>query len=183
MVKIPGKLISFFTLPGIPFHEFSHWVACKISKVEVIKVAYLTSNLEGYVIHEFPSNLWKSLFITLSPLIIGYGVAISLCLIIAPSGGFIKPFTIWLAFSIAVHSFPSGEDINSLWTHAKGYIGVFYTDLGPVEIYNKAPMMPRILLFPSVLFLRTIDGLRPLWSDFILAFLILGPLLGLKLAE
>lgn len=119
---IPGFLISIATFPGVIVHELAHAFFCKITGTQVFKVCYFRlGNPAGYVIHAQPTNVWKHILIGVGPLL--FNTLIGLLF------GFIAFFEhidtnkltvaagvfMWLAISIAIHSFPSTGDAKSIW--------------------------------------------------------------------
>lgn len=119
---IPGFIISIFTFPGVIVHELAHQFFCRILKIPVFKVCYFRiGNPCGYVIHESPQSPWASLLVGVGPLFVNTGIGF---LVAFPSilgalkfheAGWIDAFLIWLGFSIAMHSFPSGGDAANIW--------------------------------------------------------------------
>ena len=179
MIMIPGELIAFLTLPGIPLHELAHKLACNISGVKVLKVCYLDKNMRGYVIHEQPSNLWQSMSITLSPLIAGYGMTVVMGYVAMTFVELTWAYIIalWFAFSFAMHALPSDDDVNSLWAHTRGFVGVLHIGDTYYEVHRSSPLVIRIAIFPIVVIVKILNSLRVLWIDAIIAFMILGSIL------
>ena len=126
---IPGFLLTWLTFPGVIVHEFAHQLFCWMTGTRVIKVCYFRfGNPSGFVLHEAPSNFWKHLLIGFGPLVVNSVLGLVLGLIIHSypySMAFdnrVHYFLLWLAISIAMHSFPSTGDASSLWkaTWSKG---------------------------------------------------------------
>lgn len=126
---IPGVVITAVTFPGIIVHELSHQIACRICKVPVFEVKYYQSkNPAGYVVHEVPSNPWKSLFISVGPFIFNtiLGMIITLPAYSIIDGFYTMDTSIgallflmkivlyWLGISIMMHAFPSTGDAKSM---------------------------------------------------------------------
>lgn len=119
---IPGFLITWATFPGVMVHELAHKIFCHLTDTGIREVCYFRfGNPAGFVIHETPSSPWKHILIGFGPLVvntlIGLGIAL-LCSFLRESIGFIHYLYIalmWLAVSIAMHSFPSTGDAKSIW--------------------------------------------------------------------
>lgn len=115
---IPGFVIGWFTFPGVIVHEFAHKLCCNWTKTPVHQVCYFRfENPVGFVIHSLPSNVWKHILIGVGPFLInsGIGLSIGLLAIIFKKIEFLYGALIWLAVSIAMHSFPSIGDAKSIW--------------------------------------------------------------------
>ena len=120
---IPGLIISTVTFPGVMVHEFSHLLMCRLTNTKVHKVCYFRfGNPSGYVIHESPASAWRHLLIGIGPLIINTGIGVLLGMLIIQNvfnadGLFIFfwIFLLWMAISIAMHSFPSTGDAKAIF--------------------------------------------------------------------
>lgn len=119
---IPGFLISLITFPGVIIHELAHVTFCKLTGTPVLKVCYFRlGNPAGYVIHQIPSSVWRHILIGIGPFFVNtlLGLAIGIAAIpmhididnLSAGGGVL----LWLAISIAMHSFPSTGDAKSIW--------------------------------------------------------------------
>lgn len=122
MFLVPGWLVAILTFPGIIVHEVSHLVACRVLGVPVLKVCYFRfGNPAGYVIHEKPDSVYKSLMIAVGPFIFNsiVGAAIAapgaLPLLRHKANTPLGYALIWLGFSILMHSFPSTGDAKAMW--------------------------------------------------------------------
>lgn len=122
MFFIPGILITLITFPGVIVHEVAHQLFCRICRVAVFEVCYLRlENPVGYVIHEPPSSQAHHLLIGIGPFAVNsiLGMLISFPAAIPvfkfDSGTLLDYFLIWLGVSIAMHSFPSTGDAESIW--------------------------------------------------------------------
>ena len=120
---IPAFIISWLTFPGIFIHEVAHELFCVLTRTRVLEVCYFRFNIPpGFVVHEKPSSVWKNILIGVGPLIVNTGLGLVIGILAlsyrAPGIGqdFIFPILMWLAISIAMHSFPSPEDAKSIWT-------------------------------------------------------------------
>jgi hypothetical protein len=122
MVIIPGFLISIATFPGVIIHELAHAMFCKLTGTPVHKVCYFRiGNPSGYVIHGMPTSVWKHILIGIGPFFLNtlLGLACGLAAILMHINvdklTFGSGVFIWLAVSIAMHSFPSTGDAGSMW--------------------------------------------------------------------
>ncbi|MGE5417803.1 MAG: DUF3267 domain-containing protein [Acidobacteriota bacterium] len=114
---IPGSVISLFTFPGVIVHELAHLLFCKLCGLAVYEVCYFRFDTPaGYIVHENPKTSYQSLIIGLGPMSVNTLTGI---LIAFPSVyrylnldsiHILDIFLIWLAASIAMHSFPSLGD-------------------------------------------------------------------------
>ena len=119
---IPGFLIAWFTFPGVIVHEFAHKIFCDMTDTPVREVCYFRFGVpSGYVIHDYPTTPWKHILIGFGPLIINTMVGLIIALFSLPlrqmgEVGYVFYLGLmWLAVSIAMHSFPSTGDAQSLW--------------------------------------------------------------------
>ena len=119
---IPGFLITWATFPGVIVHEFGHQALCRLTGTTVLEVCYFRfGNPAGYVIHERPTSIWKHLLIGFGPLIVNSAAGFLLGLVATRRAndldhpGVLGGILIWLAVSVAMHSFPSTGDAKSLW--------------------------------------------------------------------
>jgi hypothetical protein len=120
---IPGFIIAWATFPGVIVHEFGHRLFCSLTNTPVRQVCYFRfGNPAGYVIHERPDSVWKHMLIGCGPLIVNsiVGFTLGAIVLLGLSGMegtvFITSFLLWLAVSIAMHSFPSTGDAKSIWS-------------------------------------------------------------------
>ena len=177
MFLIPGEAIALLTFPGVMLHELAHQIGCWLAGVKVYKVCYFRlSNPCGYVIHEHPKHIYQSLAIVIAPIVLGYSMAIILALIANDVGaGIVGGIILWLSFSIAMNALSSNDDINSLWGMLKGFTiieheGAYY------KIPYSSPLIYRIILFPFGGLIKLINTLRLLWSDAIISYFIIVPI-------
>ena len=119
---IPGFLISIATFPGVIVHELAHVFFCMVTKTRVYKVCYFRfGNPAGYVIHATPPNVWKHILIGIGPLFVNtllgllFGIAAALAHVNFDKLTTMSGIFLWLAVSIAMHSFPSTGDARSIW--------------------------------------------------------------------
>ena len=119
---IPGFLITWLTFPGVIVHEFAHKLFCHLTGTKVIQVCYFRfGKPAGFVIHEHPSTVWKHILVGVGPFFVNTVIG----LLIGLSALFLKHLMgkesvafivlIWLAVSIAMHSFPSTGDARNIW--------------------------------------------------------------------
>jgi hypothetical protein len=116
---IPGFIITWLTFPGVIVHEFAHKFFCSLTGTKVLQVCYFRfGNPAGYVIHENPATVWQHILIGIGPLFVntGLGLLIGMCAIpFKQSSSPVFGALMWLAVSIAMHSFPSTTDAKSIW--------------------------------------------------------------------
>ncbi len=119
---IPGFIITWLTFPGVIVHEFAHKIFCHLTGTRVIHVCYFRfGNPAGYVVHNQPSSPWKHILIGFGPLIVNTAIGLALALALLPlrqATGIMQGLYLglmWLAVSIAMHSFPSTGDAASIW--------------------------------------------------------------------
>ncbi len=119
---IPGFLITWITFPGVVVHELAHELFCRLTGTTVREVCYFQFGIpSGYVIHDIPSASWKHLVIGFGPLIVNTLTGLIIALLSLPmrdATGFVQIIYLilmWFAISIAMHSFPSTGDAQSLW--------------------------------------------------------------------
>lgn len=127
---IPGFIITILTFPGVIVHEIAHQLFCRMFRVAVLDVCYIkVGNPAGYVIHERPKNSVQQILIGIGPFlvntILGALIALPAAIPILYFGdkftgtNILDFFLIWLGVSIAMHSFPSTGDAQSLWNTVK----------------------------------------------------------------
>ncbi|MBN2099112.1 MAG: DUF3267 domain-containing protein [Dehalococcoidia bacterium] len=118
-----GQIITLLTFPGVIIHELAHVLCCLLTGTRVIKVRlFRFGNPAGYVIHEHPSSAWKTILIGVGPFFVNtvLGLVIALSAFLLRGDGHMDSATafavlIWLAVSIAMHSFPSKGDAKGIW--------------------------------------------------------------------
>lgn len=165
MFFIPGFIISFITFPGVIVHELAHQLFCRYFNVPVFKVVYFqTENPNGYVLHEVPANKWHNLIIAIGPFILNTILAIllalpaSIAVFLYQDHNPLNYLLLYLAFSIAMHAFPSTGDAQSIW-----------------EIVNndETNVLVKIVSYPIVglIYICSIGSM--FWLDAIYAFLLI----------
>ena len=139
---IPGFIITWITFPGVIVHELGHQIFCRLTGTRVLEVCYFRfGNPAGYVIHERPTSVWKHMLIGIGPFIVNSGFGFLLGLIATrhlwehESTKLVGGILIWLAVSVAMHSFPSTGDAKSIWQALWG---------------EQAPILARFLGTPLV---------------------------------
>ena len=156
---IPGFIITWFTFPGVMVHELGHLLLCRLTGTAVREVCYFRfGNPAGYVIHERPSSIWKHILIGFGPLIVNSVFGFLLGLVATrhflhqESMQIVGGILVWLAVSIAMHSFPSTGDAKSLWQALWG---------------EKSPTLARIVGTPLIgaIYLGAIGSI--FWLDLI----------------
>jgi len=121
---IPGFIITWITFPGVMVHEFAHKLFCQWTNTKVLQVCcFRFGNPAGFVVHEPPTNVWKHVFIGIGPLFVNTVLGFAIGLLTIPMkdatnevGSFFLIIVLWLAISIAMHSFPSTGDAKSIWS-------------------------------------------------------------------
>lgn len=123
---IPGIIISIITFPGVIVHEIAHQLFCRLFNLVVFDVCYFRfGNPAGYVVHESPKKPAHEIIIGIGPFIVNtiIGAIISLPAAIPVikfgAGTPLEYVLIWLGVSIAMHSFPSTGDAESIWDAVK----------------------------------------------------------------
>jgi hypothetical protein len=120
-VIIPGFIITWITFPGVVVHELAHKLFCHWTHTRVIKVCYFRfGNPAGYVIHERPSSTWKHVLIGIGPLFVntflGFAIGVMAAQLRSSGDGRAVYLTLmWIAVSVAMHSFPSTGDAKAIW--------------------------------------------------------------------
>jgi len=153
-------LIALVTFPGIILHEWAHKFFCDRTKVPVYKTCYFRlGNPAGYVIHGPVDNYGKAFLIATAPFLVNTAVAVILFFIavIIPLG-LITYLLYWLGISIAMHSFPSSEDADNLWSYSKRALR-----RNPLALFG----------FPVVGLIKLAGILRAIWFDLLYAISLL----------
>jgi hypothetical protein len=119
---IPGFIIAWLTFPGVMVHELAHKIFCQLTGTKVIEVCYFRfGNPAGYVAHEEPTSAWKHMLIGCGPLFVNTLMGLAMALLALPLKGsgeaaqYLYLVLMWLAISVAMHSFPSAGDAASIW--------------------------------------------------------------------
>lgn len=130
----PSYIIAYITFPGIIFHEFSHWLACKCVGAKVFSIVLFSDSIDfidnmregydkdtakaidvyGYVSHRKVNGYSKNFLLGFSPFIFGTFASIvifTVFLFISTNVLWIDLLLGWLGLSIAYNAFPSiGSD-------------------------------------------------------------------------
>lgn len=154
---IPGEVIALLTFPGVIIHELAHKIFCEITGVRVYEVCYFRlGNPAGYVRHEPVRGYNQAFLIHVAPFLLNSILAFVIFLFalhVIPEGYF-QCFLGWLGISIAMHSFPSNEDANNLWSYSK-------------RAWKEAPLA--LLGFPIVVLIKIANVLSIVWFDLLYA--------------
>lgn len=122
---IPGFIIAWATFPGVIVHEIAHQLFCKLYGIKVIQVCYFRfGNPAGFVMHGPARKPWHNVMTAIGPFFVnsvsGAFIGAPAVLRIGWSGGDLLDFFLaWLGISIAMHSFPSTGDAQSIWHTVK----------------------------------------------------------------
>lgn len=123
---VPGFIIAIVTFPGVIVHEFGHMLFCKLRGVAVLDYCFLRfGNPAGYVVHEIPKDFTTTFLISVGPFIANSVLCFVICLpAVLPFQFFgikdpVSYVVLWLGISIGMHAFPSPQDAQGLWQHAK----------------------------------------------------------------
>jgi hypothetical protein len=155
-----GWLIALITFPGIILHEWAHKFFCDRTRVPVYKTCYFRlGNPAGYVIHGPVDNYGKAFLIATAPFLINTTFAVIFFLIaVILFPGLASYILCWLGISIAMHSFPSSQDADNLWTDAK-------------QAWRHNPLV--LLSFPVIGLLKLAGLLSSIWFDLVYAAVLL----------
>jgi hypothetical protein len=164
----PGYLVATATFPGVIVHELGHKLFCNLTRTPVLEVCYFrVGTPSGYVMHQPPSSVWKSILIAVGPLfantIIGFliGLLAGVFLYRVRSLFFLGAILAWVAVSVAMHAFPSTGDARVIWK----------------AIWTRgAPLSPRLVGTPvaAVIYLGALGSV--FWLD-----AIYGTVIGVML--
>jgi hypothetical protein len=110
------------TFPGIVVHEAGHVAFCLLTGTRVMEVCWFQLNDPiGYVQHERPTSVYKSILISVGPFFVNTLVALGIGLLYARRQG---PFDsldlagvllLWLGVSVGMNAFPSTGDAECIW--------------------------------------------------------------------
>jgi hypothetical protein len=157
------------TFPGVIMHEYAHARACRWLGIRVIKTCYLRfGNPLGYVIHERPPYTIQHILVAVAPFFISTGTALLIstlaCCLFAGTLSVeyrdsVTIVSVWLAFSVALHAFPSSGDADSLWDDVcSSSVGLF----------------PKLMLVPVVALIRLTGLGARLWLDALFAICVVA---------
>jgi hypothetical protein len=165
MFLIPGFVVAILTFPGVIAHEVAHRFFCDLAGVPVFRVCYFqVDQTSGFVVHAPTPNLRASFLIAIGPLIVNS----VLCAMIAftpltalnldpADTSVVFPVLLWLAISIGMHAFPSGQDVENF--------------IGAVRDSGQRGLLYAVSKAFQVI-VRAANTLRFIWSDFIYAVAI-----------
>jgi len=155
-----GWLIALVTFPGIILHEWAHKFFCDRTKVPVYKTCYFRlGNPSGYVIHGSVDNYGKAFLIATAPFLINTTVAvISFLIAVIIPLGLATYIMCWLGISVAMHSFPSSQDADNLWSYSK-------------EAWRRNPLV--LFSFPFIGLMKLGGLLSTIWFDLLWAVALL----------
>jgi hypothetical protein len=163
MFLIPNWLVSLFSFPGVVIHEFSHEMFCRFFGIKVNKVVYFQfdSEIAGFVDHETPQKISQLFWISMGPIVGNTIISILLAhySFFTASTLNIKIITAWLAFTIALHAFPSNTDARNILDEAKA----IRKNGGSVFYY---------LAYPFFALIWTVNKLKFFWFDVVYAVLL-----------
>ncbi|MGE5403486.1 MAG: DUF3267 domain-containing protein [Candidatus Saccharibacteria bacterium] len=118
---IPGSIISLFTFPGVIVHEIAHQLFCRLCGLTVFEVCYFRFGTPaGYIVHEKPKTTYQSLIVGMGPMILNTLIGIFLAVPAVYRYTNLNTITVldvflmWLAASVAMHSFPSIGDTKEI---------------------------------------------------------------------
>ena len=155
-----GWLIALITFPGIILHEWAHKFFCDRTRVPVYKTCYFRlGNPAGYVIHGQVDNYGKAFLIATAPFLVNTTISVILfsIAVILPLG-LAAYILYWLGISIAMHSFPSSQDADNLWSYSK-------------KAWRSNPLV--LLGFPVVGLIKLARLLSAIWFDLVYAIALL----------
>jgi len=155
-----GWLIALITFPGIILHEWAHKFFCDRTRVPVYKTCYFRlGNPAGYVIHGQVNNYGKAFLIATAPFLVNTTISVVLFSIalILPLG-LAAYILFWLGISIAMHSFPSSQDADNLWSYSK-------------TAWRRNPLV--LFGFPVVGLIKLARLLSAPWFDLVYAIVLL----------
>jgi hypothetical protein len=163
MFIIPGQIITLLTFPSVIFHELRHKWFCRWTGVGVHEVCYFRFGSPArYVIHEKPEKFFRHFLSLWTHLLV---VRLFACLVLdflswrLLSILGLKYFLVRLGGAIAINSFPSATDANSLWKETNDHIK---SGFGAVVGY------------PFFLFIYVANILSFFWFDLIYASTLCG---------
>lgn len=147
-MMIPGYIISLFTFPGVIVHEMAHQLFCKLCGLTVFEVCYFRIDTPaGYIVHETPKSTYQRLLIGLGPMLIntitGILIAIPVMYSYTSLGslGIQDIVLLWLAASIAMHSFPSLGDAKEVQK------AIIHPEASPMTRFIGRPIVGLLYVF------------------------------------
>ncbi len=168
-----GFIFKLVTFPGVMLHEFAHKKFCDWFGVKVLKVVYFQplGSTAGYVLHEEPSTLAQTFWISVGPLLINSITTIILSFILTfldklpgarGSGGIgtLVLSLLWLAFSFGCHAFPSDQDASHVLIKSR-------------EKIKSGGSIFHYIAYPFFGFIWVANILRFFWFDAIYALILI----------
>jgi hypothetical protein len=126
MIIIPGFLIAIVTFPGVIVHEAAHMFFCKLRRVAVFDMCFFRiGDPAGYIVHEEIKDFTTAFLVCVGPLFINTLLCMVICFpafVPVRMLGVEHPLSyvlLWLGLSIGMHAFPSNQDAQNLFYHAK----------------------------------------------------------------
>ncbi len=155
-----GWLIALITFPGIILHEWAHKFFCDRTHVPVYKTCYFRlGNPAGYVIHGQVDNYGKAFLIATAPFLVNTTISlISFSIAVIIPLGLAAYILCWLGISVAMHSFPSSQDADNLWSYSK-------------TAWRRHPLV--LLSFPVIGVIKLARLLSAIWFDLLYAVALL----------
>jgi hypothetical protein len=155
-----GWLIAILTFPGIILHEWAHKFFCDRTRVPVYKTCYFRlGNPTGYVIHGQVDNYGKAFLISTAPFLVNTIIAaIFFVIAVILPLGLAAYILYWLGISIAMHSFPSSQDADNLWSNSK-------------TAWRRNPLV--LFSLPIVGLIKLARLLSAIWFDLVYAIVLL----------
>ena len=153
-------LIALATFPGIILHEWAHKFFCDRTRVPVYKTCYFRlGNPPGYVIHGPADTYGKAFLISTAPFLVNTTIAV-ICYCIALLIPHSLPAYIlyWLGISTAIHSFPSSQDADNLWSYSK-------------RAWRRNPAV--LFSFPVIGLIKLASILGTIWFNLLYAIFLL----------
>jgi len=134
---ITGLIVAIITFPGVIFRQVAIQLFCCYFQIPVFKVVYFQAwPPGGTVLHEVPDSPWIRLMLIFGPAaantVLGFliGAPAVLGLLISDNtiiSSLLDLFLIWLGTSIAVHTFPTlneAETVTNAMTAAQNPVWV-----------------------------------------------------------
>jgi hypothetical protein len=114
-----------FLFPGVVTHEFAHYYMCRVFDVPVEEAVFFQFGTPpGYIKHRDPHSILKGALIGLAPFIINICLGATLFLVAnslvkSNSHPLVLAGVLWLGWAAILHSFPSVEDFENVWSRVK----------------------------------------------------------------
>jgi len=161
--------LAYLTFPGVVVHESAHAWACRRLGITVHKVCYLRlGNPMGYVLHDRPAYAVQHILVAVAPFFVSTAVALAVSLgatvfiashVLEEFQNLVRPLSMWIGFSIALHAFPSSGDADALRDEVRS------PDVGFVA---------KLVLVPVVGMIRLAGAGSRLWLDVLYAVTVVA---------